>query len=365
MPPSGRWVIAGAEELEMARTAQIHLRSAAGGSLFRWGNTSAQPLPPLESRTWEWQQPDCPLRHFDALDFCRFLNRTVNASLLVVGDSTSDLFATTLVTMLGNSSGPVKSVNASRTLQGRKTYRVCRRGRIEFVRNDVLDIKTEYAGPAVFAGRGQRCGDEYKSARQRTDGHVCNAWTDRLMGFDVVVLNTGAHGIEQPGVRERAARRTAANVAASVRPGTHLLFRNTAIGHPNCSSNRLSAPLGSVDLAHAQLSAAPQETRYDWLEYAERNAILEPIFRRAGFRVVDVYNASALRADSHSYTDCLHYLVPGPSLHWVRVFWDELLRSAGRDADQDCGSTTGPRDARGWTGRAAATRMDQVRGYLA
>ena len=75
------------------------------------------------------------------------------------------------------------------------------------------------------------------------------------------------------------------------------------------------------------LHAANESRRYDWLEYAERNAALESIFRQAGFRIIDVYNASAMRADSHTYTDCLHYLIPGPSLHWVRVFWDALSGS--------------------------------------
>ena len=171
------------------------------------------------------------------------------------------------------------------------------------------------------------CGDGFHSA-----SILCNAWAPRVGEFDLVVLNAGAHG---PGhgvshaVYERRLRAAASHVQAQARPGAVLLFRNTPFGHPGCDERRYLPPLPSVEAAEAYLSTgnAKGGRTYDWREFKQRNSVAAPIFEAAGFKVLDVYTPTSMRADAHIPKDCLHYCIPGPTLHWVNLAAAAVLDS--------------------------------------
>ena len=149
---------------------------------------------------------------------------------------------------------------------------------------------------------------------------LCNAWAPLVSDYDVIILNAGAHG---PGhgfsrwLYTQNLQAAAAHVQAHARPGARLFFRNTPFGHPDCDARRYLPPLPSVESAETDLQGS--RVSHDWKEFKERNRVAEPIFEAAGFQVVDVYTPTSMRSDAHIPHDCLHYCIPGPTLHWVNL----------------------------------------------
>lgn len=59
--------------------------------------------------------------------------------------------------------------------------------------------------------------------------------------------------------------------------------------------------------------------------------VLEEAFSAEdGWRLLDAYTPTVLRADGHHGVgeDCLHYCVPGPVDHWVTLLYNILLSEA-------------------------------------
>lgn len=55
---------------------------------------------------------------------------------------------------------------------------------------------------------------------------------------------------------------------------------------------------------------------------------------RSRWRLLDSYTPTFLRADSHmggNGPDCLHYCLPGPTDHWVRLLYNILLVATTED----------------------------------
>uniref|UniRef100_A0A7S3ESN4 Uncharacterized protein n=1 Tax=Haptolina ericina TaxID=156174 RepID=A0A7S3ESN4_9EUKA len=349
----GQWAPAGPAWLKQAVIAQEGRRKLSMGWWFARCDNEADPVTrhePLANRTWEWRScsHEDSIQPLSPAKLCRWLRERPGKGILVVGDSLSDVFASTFAAAMGPLAGGERTHS-----QGSKmwpicqvdlhdTDAVCRRGphcaptndttwldapkRLEFVRNDVLDTSTRYGG-ALLNLRGYSCGDGFHSA-----SILCNAWAPRVGEFDLVVLNAGAHG---PGhgvshaVYERRLRAAASHVQAQARPGAVLLFRNTPFGHPGCDERRYLPPLPSVEAAEAYLSTgnAKGGRTYDWREFKQRNSVAAPIFEAAGFKVLDVYTPTSMRADAHIPKDCLHYCIPGPTLHWVNLAAAAVLDS--------------------------------------
>lgn len=70
------------------------------------------------------------------------------------------------------------------------------------------------------------------------------------------------------------------------------------------------------------------EGKWNWSGFPKLNELLEKAFLddpEDGWRLLDVYTPTVLRADSHvGGPDCLHYCIPGPVDHWVRLFYNML-----------------------------------------
>ena len=81
-------------------------------------------------------------------------------------------------------------------------------------------------------------------------------------------------------------------------------------------------------MATGLVSAAPPE--YQWSTFNDSNTLLEEAFsREAGWRLLDVFSPTVLRADAHiGGRDCLHYCLPGPADHWIVLLYNTLLAAA-------------------------------------
>lgn len=175
--------------------------------------------------------------------------------------------------------------------------------RIGFVRNDILDTNTQ------VATQSEKCFAPHGTTQ-------CEPWaTAELLGsFDVIVVNSGAHFVEDG--RYKKLMSEAANAISTVaRKDSLVIFRSTVPGHQGC--NDALAPFDSISEAEHDTQAQPW---YEGDRFAGHNIIAKEIFERAGFVYMDVYTSTILRRDMHvGGNDCLHYCLPGPSMSWVDI----------------------------------------------
>ena len=325
---SGSWRRSSPSQVALATSVAAHTHNLAEG---RWYASCSKTV---GSEEWP-EYVDChdnPVPEFVPATFCQLLYRRGPGGVLVVGDSTSDLFAATLVAMLADQAGPEAASN--RTNRYHAVWPICSNRTLEFVRNDPLDTAPAYAGGNT--GRGYHCGPPYQ------EGHFyCNPWVDRVAASAIVVLNTGTHAGFGGSTRvtlamfkdmmSRAAGRTRELAQLADFP-PRLFYRTSPAGHPGCSNR--SRPFASVAEANAYFLQAscrqascpfkPAARTYDWAEYGQRNALARQIFRAPDFTLLDVEAPTSMRPDRHQ-VDCLHYCLPGPSMLWVQFMYAALL----------------------------------------
>lgn len=96
---------------------------------------------------------------------------------------------------------------------------------------------------------------------------------------------------------------------------------------------------GPVDLDVALGLVAASPSKYNWTEIHDNNKLLEEAFLGEaddGWRLLDAYTPTILRADLHTGgVDCLHYCLPGPSGHWVRLLYNILVAATASKGDGD------------------------------
>ena len=139
----------------------------------------------------------------------------------------------------------------------------------------------------------------------------------------VVIFNRGAHYSSDDSYRMgvRAALRHARNLM----PNAIIIYRNTALGHVDCTN--VSEPL---------ISGQPLDIQpYNWDKFPSQNAIARAEVEAVGGIYMDVEALSRLRADGHpgfiskiNSVDCLHYCLPGPVDSWVQLLYNILMRYA-------------------------------------
>ncbi|CAM9519678.1 unnamed protein product, partial [Discosporangium mesarthrocarpum] len=214
--------------------------------------------------------------------------------------------------------------------------------RLTYIRNDLLDPRdTEFYGPnrilckpprAPKGGTGALPADVVRTTE------YCRVFTDTptLLAHDVVIANSGIHYRPLPEYRQAmvvaaevvssAFRRASAKIQINGKSPTVLIFRNTVPGHNNCTASMFSQPLTSLEAMELLEQPGSDAERYHWDQVAEMNAAVEPVFRGAGWSILDVHTPTLLRADNHRGNgDCLHYCVPGPIDHWVVLAFNMLL----------------------------------------
>ena len=311
---SGSWRRSSPSQVALATSVAAHTHNLAEG---RWYASCSKTV---GSEAWP-EYVDChenPVPEFVPAKFCQLLYRRGPGGVLVVGDSLSDLFAATLVTMLADKAGPEAASNRSHAV-----WPICSNRTLEFVRNDPLDTAPAYAGENT--GRGYHCGPKYHGIFNLH----CNPWVDRVAASAIVVLNTGTHAGFGGSTRITLAmfremmRRTAGRTRELAQLADfppRLFYRTSPAGHPGCSSR--SRPFASAAEANASLLNASRT--YDWAEYEQRNALARQTFRPLGFTLLDVEVPTSMRPDRHQ-VDCLHYCLPGPSMLWVQLMYAALL----------------------------------------
>lgn len=89
-----------------------------------------------------------------------------------------------------------------------------------------------------------------------------------------------------------------------------------------------------LDVALALVDAAPES--YKFRTFHDNNRLLEEAFLgdpSDGWWLIDSYTPTVLRPDLHrGGADCLHYCIPGPVDHWVRLLYNVLLVATGSEA---------------------------------
>ncbi|GJP54526.1 hypothetical protein CLOM_g13606 [Closterium sp. NIES-68] len=133
----------------------------------------------------------------------------------------------------------------------------------------------------------------------------------------VLLLNRGAH-YEENGLFIPELNATLHEVREAA-PNTLVIYRSTAVGHPNCT-RAIVNPYNEPPDA----SSFP----YHWGDFHEQNVISKRLVREIGGIFMDVERMTALRPDGHMRppTDCLHYCLPGPLDTWVRMFYHMLIQ---------------------------------------
>jgi hypothetical protein len=137
---------------------------------------------------------------------------------------------------------------------------------------------------------------------------------------DIFIVNRGAHYSPTAELLHDAAAVIRAICAAY--PGALVVWRNTPVGHPNCS--RFTAPISSP----LPMAGAP----FNWDEFTPQSAAVEAMLAAEFPTVIhlDVATATNLRPDGHAApknnADCLHGRYDAPSVydHWVRLLFNVL-----------------------------------------
>lgn len=126
-----------------------------------------------------------------------------------------------------------------------------------------------------------------------------------------------------------------------------------------------------LKLRHSSVAILLTATLFSFTEYipvfcmhaptccllTQRNAMRRATaddFTADGWRILDAYTPTVLRADSHiGDKDCLHYCVPGPADHWATLLYNMLLADRdrrradkGKDGAGGAGKATTPRSTR-------------------
>ncbi|CAM9163499.1 unnamed protein product [Phaeothamnion confervicola] len=260
---------------------------------------------------WHWCPDSCHLPAFHPQLFCYAAHQRNVTGVLTVGDSLNRLFSTTLATAL--SAERLQHQN-DEIEHGGEAYLACGGAlRLKFVRNDILRVDDSDTS---------ECHD------------ICQQFLPYLeadQGYNAVVVNSGAHYLEDSAYI--AHMMAAADVISAGMREAHpdgssfMMFRNTVPGSPYCDMFKFSPPLEPF-VAESRIADrwATNDWPYHWEMFKRHNDLAEPIFAGKGFTVMDAYTPTVQRFDSHQGGfDCLHYCIPGPIDHWIRLLQLALL----------------------------------------
>ena len=101
-------------------------------------------------------------------------------------------------------------------------------------------------------------------------------------------------------------------------PRALFIFRSSNMAHENCYFYREPDNVMHIPVNH------PRHKSWHWADFPKQNVIWEDLIaqRFPGKVYMDIFPMSAKRPDQHtSYSDCLHYCIPGPVDEWVRLLY--------------------------------------------
>ncbi len=264
-------------------------------------------FPPAPERReyffWEPFASDPPFLHFDRHQLCTLL---AGRTIAMMGDSIQHQFYCSLQLLASDGSTPYlkKPDTTPRIILG---ARICQgtghEAAVELAFNFFLNTVAFSWGPTFFPA------SEF-FANMTAGGYAPS----------IFLINRGAHYSPTSELLRDAAAAIRAIQAAY--PSATIMWRNTPVGHPNCSV--FTAPIASP----LPMEGAP----YDWDKIAVQTAAVEAMLAVEFPEVVylDVAAASNLRPDGHATpkdnADCLHFRYDSPSVtdHWVRLLLNVL-----------------------------------------
>ena len=301
-PSIGSWVQTDNGVLDSPVDLDYHVFGFMSKCRSTWGKEHDDPLP-----YWKWETENCILDDVDKIKFCHVMKD--RKGILFVGDSLTRLMTITLASILG-------AVD-----KGDDVWDACDGGTtIKCMRNDYLDTGNT-TGKCV-----------HLDGTNGVNAH-CNVFADdyTLSSFDTLVVNSGAHPREYD---EFSIAMDASGKYLSERMkhfhGDKAIYvaRNTPPGHWGCDSMQFGGPVDK-HVAESSVDASPES--YKWSDFEKNNVAFENGFsRERGWWFIDAFTPTLLRADSHiGDGDCLHYCVPGPADHWVRLLYN-IIREAIR-----------------------------------
>ncbi|CAN0425103.1 unnamed protein product [Ectocarpus sp. 12 AP-2014] len=270
---------------------------------------------------YTWDAAECSLDDVDEEKFCRAMEG--RKGILLVGDSITDLMVRTLVSVLRATS---EQVHSKYHLNHALKWGACNgEVKIAFYRNDFLDTTT----------RRSAFWDGFCDSRNPKRNAQCEVFADddTLEEYDTLIVNSGAHprSLDEYGeAMETASKEITASMKRLHGDDALLIVRNTPPGHGvTCTERTFDGP---VDVVTALDLVASGPHQYQWGRFPEYNAILEEAFlsnAADGWKELDAYTPTLLRPDFHlggdENPDCLHYCIPGPIDHWVRLLYNMLL----------------------------------------
>eukprot|EP01038_Epipyxis_sp_PR26KG_P006861 gene6861-9396_t len=227
-----------------------------------------------EREEYYWKPTKCDLRLWDAHLFCETLG---SRSILLIGDSTMEQSASTLMSMIAVANDTCGT-------------------QIMFARCDTLII------------------DGYEGNQESFDKTILKHQPD------IVILTMGAwcHSLEQfqNGMTEieKKIKELHHNEALAKHP--KFIWKTQNPGHRQCMN--FHNPITNGEEEMLELSTRP--TTYEWHLHPTFDKIAIEYFERSGFHVINM-SPLYLRPDGHpgKYTsewfangDCLHYCLPGP-----------------------------------------------------
>ncbi|CAN0116813.1 unnamed protein product [Scytosiphon promiscuus] len=290
---------------------EIERNEKAGWCRKRWekDHASEEPMP-----YYSWETKRCRLAEVDMEGFCRVMEG--RKGLLIVGDSLSNQMALALATILHADHIVDKPKEHHKWLACEGTVT------LTFRRNDYLDTRTH---PSFY--HRTHC-----EAVERSRGTLCTVFADddTLSAHDTIVVNSGAHPRPVDTYSDTmwvASETLAASMKRFHGEDAILVYRNSVPGHYGCEDMIFDGPVDLVTALRMQAGAPPT---WQWPLFHDFNNRIEAAFDSVeGWRRLDAYTPTIFRADFHhvgdKQHDCLHYCIPGPIDHWVRLLYNILV----------------------------------------
>ena len=281
--------------------------------------------------SWRWEDDYCPFQTLQSReDWCSIHERLGIRQTIIIGDSLSEAFFVTLVSMLG---GQVA-------------------GHVEKMRKEVIQIRCEEQGFTL----------RYKYSRVDVDIHkeIDGSGTPRFLRkhrkardlSTAFLFNIGAHmgKMDKPIQFPEATEKIWEWIKNNTRSNDIVFLRNSVPGHPQCfpqepdnlwnynwTKGTRVLPFESYDKFFPSMK---EETavKYGWWRFEQYNKVWEEAYVKrlecqkdegdrpaATILPLNVFNMTVLRPDGHfGGDDCLHYLIPGPVDWWVHHLYSQL-----------------------------------------